>query len=154
MKNFQIKSSDIFHISAKNIDCGYSLERVPTIYVFEQKKNNVHPCKPQFNYIKVGFRGLKLYRHVFVMGMPKPSFWEKYYTQHACLAATRHRPQTRKKKGFANGVDPDEMAHTNLLWIYAVFLFTTVDSRYLDRAYLELPLISKWKSCPCLNLKI
>ena len=28
------KSSDIFHISAQNIVCGYSLE--PTIYVFEQ----------------------------------------------------------------------------------------------------------------------
>ena len=25
-KNFQIKNSDIFHISAQNIDCGYSLE--------------------------------------------------------------------------------------------------------------------------------
>ena len=25
-ENFQIKKSDIFHISAKNIDCGYSLE--------------------------------------------------------------------------------------------------------------------------------
>ena len=26
LKNFQIKNSDIFHISAQNIDCGYSLE--------------------------------------------------------------------------------------------------------------------------------
>ena len=25
-ENFQIKTSDIFHISAQNIDCGYSLE--------------------------------------------------------------------------------------------------------------------------------
>ena len=25
-ENFQIKSSDIFHISAQNIDCGYLLE--------------------------------------------------------------------------------------------------------------------------------
>ena len=25
-KMFQIKNSDIFHISAQNIDCGYSLE--------------------------------------------------------------------------------------------------------------------------------
>ena len=25
-ENFQIKSPDIFHISAQNIDCGYSLE--------------------------------------------------------------------------------------------------------------------------------
>ena len=25
-ENFQIKNSDIFHISAQNLDCGYSLE--------------------------------------------------------------------------------------------------------------------------------
>ena len=25
-ENFQLKISDIFHISAQNIDCGYSLE--------------------------------------------------------------------------------------------------------------------------------
>ena len=68
-ENFQIKNSDIFHISAQNIDCGYSLEplrrggfkRVPTIYVLSRnKKNNVYPCKPQFYYIKVGFQGVKI----------------------------------------------------------------------------------------------
>ena len=32
---FSDKNSDIFHISAQNIDYGHSL--VPTIYVFEQK---------------------------------------------------------------------------------------------------------------------
>ena len=37
-ENFQTKNSDILHIFAQNIDCGYSLARVPTIYVFE--KNN------------------------------------------------------------------------------------------------------------------
>ena len=30
----------------------------------------------------------------------------------------------------------------------------TVDSRYLELAYLEWPLITKWKSGPCLNMKI
>ena len=29
-------------------------------------KDNVYPCKPQFYYIKVGLRGSKLYRYVFV----------------------------------------------------------------------------------------
>ena len=28
MDNFQIKKSDIFHISAQNINCGYSLNRL------------------------------------------------------------------------------------------------------------------------------
>ena len=76
LKNIQIKYSDIFHISAQNIDCVYSLEpprrggsnEYPqSMYLSRNKKNNVYPCKPQFYYIKVGFKGSKLYRHVFVM---------------------------------------------------------------------------------------
>ena len=34
---FSDKKSDIFNISAQNIDCGHPLERAPTIYVFEQQ---------------------------------------------------------------------------------------------------------------------
>ena len=34
------------------------------------KKNNLYPHKPQFYYIKVGFKGSKLYRRVFVMKRP------------------------------------------------------------------------------------
>ena len=62
-ENFQMKKSDNFHVSAQNIDCWYSLEppRVPTIYVLiRNKKNNAYPCKPQFYYIKVGFKGVKI----------------------------------------------------------------------------------------------
>ena len=68
-KNFQIKKSDIFHISAQNIDCGYSLElpqwgssnQYPqSIFLSRIKKKNVYPCKPQFYYIKVGFKGVKI----------------------------------------------------------------------------------------------
>ena len=58
------KNSDIFHISAQNIDYGYSLEapqRGPTIYVLSRnKKNNVYSCKPQFYYIKLGFQGVNI----------------------------------------------------------------------------------------------
>ena len=68
-ENFQIKNSDIFHISAQNIDCGYSLEppqrggfnEYPqSMFLSRNKKNNVYPCKPQFYYIKVGFKGVKI----------------------------------------------------------------------------------------------
>ena len=67
-ENFQIKNSNIFHISAQNIDCGYSLEpprrggsnEYPqSVFLSRNKKNNVYPCKPQFYYIKVGFKGVK-----------------------------------------------------------------------------------------------
>ena len=27
---------------------------------FRNKKNNIYPCKPQFYYIKVGFKGIKI----------------------------------------------------------------------------------------------
>ena len=63
-ETFQIKTSDIFLISAQNIDCGYSLEPpqrggsneyAQSMFLSRNKKNNVYPCKPQFYYIKVGF---------------------------------------------------------------------------------------------------
>ena len=57
---FSDENSVIFHIYVKNIDCGYPLERVPTIYVFEKRKIMYTPCKPQFYYIKVGFKGVKI----------------------------------------------------------------------------------------------
>ena len=53
IENFQIKNSDIFHISAQNIDCGYSLEPL------RRGGSNEYP-QSMFNYIKVGFKGVKL----------------------------------------------------------------------------------------------
>ena len=61
--------SDILHIYAQNIDCGYSLEpprrggpnEYPqAMFLSKNKKNNVYPCKTQFYYIKVGFKGVKI----------------------------------------------------------------------------------------------
>ena len=59
----------MFHISAQNRDCGYSLEpprqggsnEYPqSMFLSRNKKNNVYPSKPQFYYIKVGFKGVKI----------------------------------------------------------------------------------------------
>ena len=67
--NFLDKKSYIFHISAQNIDCGYSLEPLrrggsnkypKSMFLGRNKKNNVYPCKPQFYYMKVGFKGVKV----------------------------------------------------------------------------------------------
>ena len=62
LKNFQIKSSDIFHISAQNIDCwrGGSNECPQSMFLSRNKKNYVYPCKPQFYYIKEGFKGVNI----------------------------------------------------------------------------------------------
>ena len=38
------------------------------MFLSRNKKNNVYPSKPQFYYIKVGFKGVKINRYVFVMG--------------------------------------------------------------------------------------
>ena len=48
---------------------GGSNEYPQSMLLSRNKKNNVYSCKPQFYYIKVGFkgRGSKLYRYVFVM---------------------------------------------------------------------------------------
>ena len=52
-ENFQTKNSDIFHISAQNIDYGCSLEpplrggsnEYPqSMFLSRNKKNNVYPC--------------------------------------------------------------------------------------------------------------
>ena len=66
---FSDKNYNIFHISAQNTDCGYSLEpprrggsnEYPqSMSLSRNNKNNVYPCKPQFYYIKVGFKGVNI----------------------------------------------------------------------------------------------
>ena len=73
---FSNKNSNVIHTSAQNIDCGYSLEpprrggsnKYPqSKFLGRNKKNNVYPCKPQFYYIKLGLKGVNMFRHVFVM---------------------------------------------------------------------------------------
>ena len=65
-EKFLIKNADIFLISAQNIECGCSLEppRRGGSNEYQQSmflsRNNVYPCKPQFYYIKVGFKGVKI----------------------------------------------------------------------------------------------
>ena len=58
-----------FYISVQNIDCGYSLEPLrrggsnkypQSMFLSKIKKINVYPRKPQFYYIKVGFKGFKI----------------------------------------------------------------------------------------------
>ena len=67
--SFQIKILIFFHISAQNIDSGYSLEppyqvgsnEYPqSMFLSRNKKNNAYPCKPQFHHIKVGFKGVRI----------------------------------------------------------------------------------------------
>ena len=66
---FSDKNFDIFHISAQNMVCVYSLEPPrrggsneyqQSMFLSWNKNNNVYPCKPKFYNIKVGFKGVKI----------------------------------------------------------------------------------------------
>ena len=70
-KNWKFSDKKLCFVSyfAQNIDCGYSLEQPrwgssneypQSMFLSRNKKNNVYPCKPQFYYIKVGFKGVKI----------------------------------------------------------------------------------------------
>ena len=45
------------------------------MFLSRNKKNNVYPCKPQFYYIKVGFKGVKIISACFRDGICR--MWEK-----------------------------------------------------------------------------
>ena len=69
LKIFRQKTSDILHIFTQNIDCEYTLEPPRRggsngyhnlCFLSRNKKNNVYPYKPQFYYIKVGFKGVNI----------------------------------------------------------------------------------------------
>ena len=69
MKIFRLKKVYILLIADQNIDCGYSLEPprrggsneyLQSMFLSRNKKNNVYPCKPQFCYLKVGFKVVKI----------------------------------------------------------------------------------------------
>ena len=64
-----MKNSDVSHSSAQKIDCKYSLEPphrggsneyLQSMILSRNKTNKVYPCKPQFYYIKVGFKGVNI----------------------------------------------------------------------------------------------
>ena len=64
-----MKNSDVFHICDQNIDSGYSLAPLrrggsndysQSMFLSRNKKNYVYTCKPQFYYIKVGLKGVKI----------------------------------------------------------------------------------------------
>ena len=67
-ESFRRKNSDIFHISAQKHRLWvlvrtalWAVLMSTTIYVLSRhKRNNVCPYKPQFYYIKVGFKGVKI----------------------------------------------------------------------------------------------
>ena len=42
------------------------------MFLSRNNKNNIYPCKPQFYYIKVGFKGVKIKKEGFRDGPARP----------------------------------------------------------------------------------
>ena len=47
------------------------------MFLSRNKKNNVHPCKPQFYCIKVGFKGVNIIEACFRDAFQKCAIYEK-----------------------------------------------------------------------------
>ena len=97
LKIFRYKNSDVFHISAQNIDCGYSLEpprrggsnEYPqSMFLSRNKKIIYTPVNPSFTIWKWGLRGSTLYRHVFGMLIILPMHFN----------TERNRPSAQKER--------------------------------------------------------
>ena len=89
--NISDKNLNISHTSGQNIDCGYSLEQPrrggsnkypQSMFLGRNKKNNVYPCKPQFYYIKVGFKGVNIIYACFRDALTEQHLI-KYYIAHS-----------------------------------------------------------------------
>ena len=102
---FSSIKSDIFHVFAQNIDCGYSLEpprwggsnEYPQfMFLSRNKKNNVYLCKPQFYYIKVGFKGVKNYIGKFSWWESSLSAWRKFVPLATQITPGEDSDQTRE----------------------------------------------------------
>ena len=94
-ESFQIKILILFHNSAQSIAYGYLLdpprrggsnEYPQSMFLSRNKKNNVYPCKPQFYYIKVEFKGVKLYMYVFLM---HSSIKQEYQNKYCSVISQR-----------------------------------------------------------------
>ena len=55
------------------------------MFFSRNKKNNVYPYKPQFYYIKVGFKGFKIIQVCFRDGYEKPIFFPAEDTCLLCI---------------------------------------------------------------------
>ena len=81
------------------------------MFLSRNKKNNVCPCKPQFYYIKVGFKGVKIIYACF-RDANSLSFMNLSRTQHPCNTSgapsndsEKHVHQIRVFAGHSVGIE-------------------------------------------------
>ena len=59
-ENFQIKILLFSYFCSKHTRVPTTNEYPQSMFLSRNKKNNVYPCKSQFYYMKVGFKGVKI----------------------------------------------------------------------------------------------
>ena len=81
-EKFQIKNSDIFHVSVQNIDCRYSLEpprrcgsngcTQSIFFITKTDLYNFDPLKPHFYVVKLGFTRVDI---IFLSSAQRHRLW-------------------------------------------------------------------------------
>ena len=90
------------------------------MFLSRNKKNNIYPCKPQFYYIKVGFKGVKFIKACFrddslrLNKLPQTMYFleESNYNFKYVRICDLDVPVEKIAKLFANSGDPDLMWHS------------------------------------------
>ena len=148
-ENFVIKNSDIFPISAQNIDCRYSLEpprrgssnEYPqSMFLNRNKKNNVYPCKPQFYYIKMSLRGSKLYRYVFVMLTKILTLFFFLHKRYSLGAL---------QQGASNGYPRHILSWRNKKTLWIILLYEAWYGTKMKKSFFRIPQLPESMFCAC-----
>ena len=146
-ENFQIKNSDIFHISAQNIDCGYSLEpprrgssnEYPqSMFLSRIRKIMYTPVNPSFTY-KSGVSGSQNYIGMF-------SWWTSRISK-SCIRDKYRQRRSRSACTFAQTVQECIILLQNEEWLVDWLTDTWIRIKYdlyfLKQSYV-LESLSLW----------
>ena len=86
------------------------------MFLSRNKKNNVYPCKPQFYYVKVGFKEVKIIWVCF----RDESWFKNYICLKICLIIKTLNYESQREKAYlrtsALNDNPDLSAHSRSLW--------------------------------------
>ena len=123
IKIFRWKILVVFPIFGQNINCGYLLEPPrwggsneyqQSMFFSKNKEINVYPCKPQFYYIKMGFKGGKTTSF---------SWWDrKICSEDYCLASPLMPDGYHEVRIFSNNP-----LHPSYILFFAHLSFLNVD---------------------------
>ena len=99
---------------------GGSYKYLQSMFLSRNKKNNVYPCKPQFSYIKVGFKRVKLYRYVFVMDIRHQSMRSRTYIELYFKAASEWHALRLRFRASKTGLRNPEPHLTPVVFVLSV----------------------------------